>query len=648
MSMAQTTTEQDSSGLSRCPQCKSALPPQAMFCGSCGERIDKRATRSLMENDSDMTARYRITSLVRRRSSVSLLFAFDNQQQRPVAIRDLDLSTLDEETRATITEAVKREYDLLRRQHMPYTMPVIDLRHSQGHVYLVTGWPNSETHTQLHTLQDLLQSGAGLPDERVTLDWITRLCFALEYLHRHKIVIGNLDPQTIILSDDSYQSQLSLMVSWLPASVRDLLPTPSIAAPDPFIAPEAMLEKAVASSDLYSLGAIFYLLLTGQPPADANTRLRQQRRLRSPRELNPRVSSGVDAFVTRTLALEPVERYPNASAMIAALTELKNKRSGYKMAQVKTAFSPADTEQGSDEDEDWYLEETVTITPLKGGRGPSEAPLPLAPPATSAPYAPMPSATPQQAEEPLPPPASAMPSPMPVPFEDFEIDLSNDVEAESAVASQPQHQAPGRKGWKKRVTGLLPSIGTPQEQTTTNVEKTPRTKSQPSWFKRLQEFFLGEQQHTTASAATIETPMRVQPDQTYAIRIRLLGRDRPSIPLTPGEGSLGRKKATQQGLSALIEGEIVYIEVRSVLYQSFAYIVQQAGVTIPAPGYAAEITIPMQALASGPSGRRDRLHIFFLDDQRRPLYEKPFVVEIFVSHLVQSGREGHNVLTIPL
>ena len=622
-----------------------------MFCGSCGERIDKGTTRSLMEEDSDITTRYRIASLVRRRSHVSLLFAFDNQQQRPVAIRDLDLNDLDEETRATITEAVKREYDLLRRQHMPYTMPVIDLRQSQGHLYLVTGWPDSETHTQLHTLQDLLQSGAGLPDERVTLDWITRLCFALEYLHRHKIVIGNLDPQTIVLSDDNYQSQLSLMVSWLPASVCDLLPSPSLAAVDPFIAPEALLETPEARSDLYSLGAIFYLLLTGQPPTDANTRMQQmqQHRLRSPRELNPRVSSGVDTLVTRTLALEPVERFQNASAMIAALAELRNKRSGYKMTQVKTSSSPAGTGHNADEDEDWSLEETVTITPLKTGKSTGAARYDAsAPSAASVPHTPPLPAVPREAEEALPPAsASVMPSPIPAPFEDFEVDLTDSADAESAVAGSQPSQAPNERGWRKRVTGLLPVIGTPREQATTNVEKTPSRKNQPSWFKRLQEFFLGEQQHTTAAAATIETPMRVQPDQTYAIRIRLLGRDRPTIPVTPGESGHERKSATPQGLSALIEGEIVYIEVRSVLYQSFAYIVQQAGVTIPAPGYAAEITIPMQALASGPGGRRDRLHIFFLDERHRPLYEKPFVVEIFVSHLVQSGREGHNVLTLP-
>ena len=121
-----------------------------------------------------------------------------------------------------------------------------------------------------------------------------------------------------------------------------------------------------------------------------------------------------------------------------------------------------------------------------------------------------------------------------------------------------------------------------------------------------------------------------------------MGRDEPT-------SRLGAKKETIfSGLSAMVQGDTVHVEVRSALYQSFAYVVQRADVAIPGRGYAAEVVMPMQAFASGTSGRRERLHIFFTDEVRQPLYEKPFVVEVFVSPLVQSGREGYNVIPIPL
>ena len=220
--------------------------------------------------------------------------------------------------------------------------------------------------------------------------------------------------------------------------------------------------------------------------------------------------------------------------------------------------------------------------------------------------------------------------------------------------------------FKKRITGIFPAIPrlpkppvqtptkptpvvsvppvTPSIKTETEAEADTASAKERTLLKQLQRLILGEQKPVTTAAAIIETPLRIQPNQSYTIRIQLMGRDQPRYP-HPVEAHKGERVG---GLSSLVKGETVYIEVRSALYQSYAYIVQQAAVSLPSQGYAAEVTIPMQPLSNGPNGRRDRLHIFFMDATRHPLYEKPFVVELFISHLVQPGREGHNVLTIPL
>jgi len=170
---------------------------------------------------------------------------------------------------------------------------------------------------------------------------------------------------------------------------------------------------------------------------------------------------------------------------------------------------------------------------------------------------------------------------------------------------------------------------------------TPKKEAAPPWFKQLQRVILGQQQHKIMAAAIIESPLRVQPDQSFALRLHIVGRDEP----TPAPGA--RQGDHPAGLSGLVHGNTALIEIRSVLYQGFAYLVQQTTVTIPAEGYVAEVTIPMQPLSATPGGRRERLHIFFLDEHHRPLYEKPLMVEIFVSPLVKRGQEGHNVLSIP-
>ncbi len=158
--------------------------------------------------------------------------------------------------------------------------------------------------------------------------------------------------------------------------------------------------------------------------------------------------------------------------------------------------------------------------------------------------------------------------------------------------------------------------------------------------QRIQHVFLGERNIT--AAAIIETPLRVQPGQHYAVRINLIGRDEPALP------SGVQEEAPLAGLSALAQGELVHIEVRTAIVQKDVSVVQQVDVYIPRHNYMAEVTLPMHPRSHEPRGQRERVHIFFMDKMYRPLYEKPFVIELFISPLVKCGHEGYYALPIPL
>lgn len=656
MSMAQTKMDLSPIGNPYCPNCKAGLPSGATFCASCGERIINKNVVPLFMHESDIATRYRITSLIRRRPYVSLFFAIDNQQQRPVALREITIRGLSEEARKTACEAIQQEYDLLRREHIASIMPMIDLRHYQGHLYVIAGWPALSSSSekapimQLQTLQDVLQSGIGLPPIQVILTWMEQLCSTLDSLHHHSIILGDLDPQALILSGNNYSSELALMVSWLPAAIRSLRPpSPAISNMTNYSAPEVLLGRPEPASDVYSLGAILYLLLTGVPPDGPTARL--QRRLRSPGEINPRINGRLDEFVMKAIALESEKRYQSMIEMAEALYRLRSrsKRLGAKGA-APAPPAPATEARARPtlannpplqqaKNEDIVNIDTILITPLP------EANL------TAWQAAGAPENTPWPSEDDILNDSEEEEQDLPAPA------LSSQLDEDKATSDNAANAKTSLANtFKKRITGILPVIPLSQTPKTpgkaiskatsralvpAGAIETPGAVKEKSLLKQLKHLIRGEQQHTTAAAAMIETPLRVQPNQPYMIRIKIMGRDQP--------GSLGGQKGIiTGGLSALIEGELVYIEVRSALYQSYAYIVQQAAVYIPAQGYAAEVTIPMQPLASGPSGRRDRLHIFFMDEMRRPLYEKPFVVELFVSHLVQPGREGYNVLPIPL
>ena len=688
MSMLQTTTEHSPSGKLHCPQCNTALPPQAMFCSSCGQRIGKeKKGMAPSEDETDRSKRYRTTSLLRRRPYVSLYFAMDRYQRRMVAIRDIDVSSLDDEAQAKAIESVQDEYDQLRRQPTTLVMPVIDLLVQQNHLLTIARQPVSgrvrehKTRRRLRTLQDFLQSGVGLPAEIVAVNWVSGLCQAVEHLHAQQIVLGDLDPDAIILSDDDEQSQPMLMVSWLPAPIRALLPRISEGEPASatteatgFSAPETLLGKVEAVADVYSLGAILYLLLTGTTP-DNPVQL-MQHPLRSPQELNSRVSSDIDAIVMRALSFEWSERFPSAQALAEALSRQQASRppkgqvtapraggNGNDMqwmdriATIDTLDITREPRSFDGEDDVQRIASIDTVNimrePRSSGGGDDVQRIANI---DTLDITSMSQAELLRWEATQSQMNSRRLSASTVEGSIQQIPETGDVLSTQRRASESSSGDNSEIGvsllsqrFRQRITGILPAIPRLPRQITGMLPAIPRTSgeqtlagSEGSLLKQIQRVVLGEQQHTTAAAAIIETPMRVQPNQQYNIRIRLMGRDEPSNP--PGT----KKGIVPRGLNAQAHGDLVYIEVRSALHENFTYIVQQAAVNIPALGYVAEVVIPMQPFGGQSDGRRERLHIVFMDELHRPLYTRPFVVELFVSHLVQSGREGHHVLPIPV
>ncbi len=624
----------------------------------------------------DVSERYRITALIRRHAYTQLFLAIDNQQQKPVVICDIDVRSLDEDKRAESIKAMQREYDLLRRYRTPHVMPVIDLRYFQGHIFTIAGWPfttESNARQKRYTLQDLLQSGIGLPDEQTAITWIYRLTQAVSNLHSQSIIIGDLDPHTIIVSDESYDGMPALIVGWLPLPIRSLLSPETTHAAHHFTAPEALLGNVEPASDIYSLGALLYLLLTGTAPDEPEQRNRQA--LRTPREINSRVNARVDEVVMRALALEVEDRFEDAEEMADALLQLcattktvHGKASRGKASKQDQAVSnkvDSAPDKTSEEPPDDPEEVTISVTPIQTQLARwymSKIPTGNLKPLEEGGRKPTKEVTTEQETHTIPE-DETVPTADDQANQEAQTTSEEAVEAEEGLVETPTPeplpepipravQATGhdtgeheKRTLRDRITGALPALRrSPAKTPPASSEPTlpAASKEEEPFLKRLQRFFLGEQQRHTTAAALIETPLRIQPNQGYSLRIHLIGRDTPTPP--PG----ARKGAVAAGLSALVQGENVHIEVRSALFQNYAYIVQRADVQIPARGYAAEVTIPMQALTNGRNGRRERLHIFFMDAERKPLYEKPFVIELFISHLVQAGREGHNVLSIPL
>jgi serine/threonine protein kinase len=663
----------------------------------------------VIATSTEITDRYRITSLVRRSPYIQLFLAIDTSHQHPVVIRDIDISNVDDEIYTQALDIVQGEYDLLHRLRIPDVLAASNLHYSQDHLLIIQDWPfplsdDNSTRDAL-TLHDLIQSGIGLPDEETAINWTYRLCSAVQRLHSQQIILGDLDPHVIAVSKKDYDGQLALMISWLPAALRKLLPDAArINNPTSFNAPETQDGNIDPGSDIYSLGAILYLLLTGIAPTRTLEETGEE--IRVPKELNGKISNGVEAVVMQALEIDNAKRFSTVEEFAEALQQLSSNTKTQRLSQkssvhkaVKQVINQKTQEQEAEPVNPEDVETVVIrskdvakarehLERLAAKRSKSQEQheqgdhkksikeqtasfdIPQIPASTTGQEIPIEDqstvtiskkevlagieqAIAQKREqqkatkgEQTPPKAVIA-----LPEEQTTRALTTQVKPD-LVPQERADERPRKHHFLQRFSDVLPAISALASlparlrQTSTALQLLTPTAVVPAQdqplLQRLQHIFIGEQQHNTTAVVLIETPLRVQPHQNYHMRISVMGRDEPGLP--PG----APPDMEVSGLSALARGDRVHIEVHTALIQNYAYILQQADVEIPSKGYAAEVTIPLQAIPDGSGTRRERLHINFTDETKQPLYEKPFVVELFISSHVQAGREGHNVLTIPL
>ncbi|MEC7497785.1 MAG: serine/threonine-protein kinase [Planctomycetota bacterium] len=197
----------------------------------------------------------------------------------------------------------------------PHIVPVYDLGDVQGRPYI------SMKLIEGSTLSSQLQNGH--MDGKSAAKLLIPLCQAVQYAHENSVLHRDVKPSNIMIN---HEGQAFLTDFGLP---KDLRETPTLTRTGAVVGTPAYMPPEQASgqkptldptSDVYSLGAVLYHMITGQPPFVGRTGLEtvlmvMEQDPPSPRSLTRGLDRDLEMIILRCLQKPPDLRYASASAL---------------------------------------------------------------------------------------------------------------------------------------------------------------------------------------------------------------------------------------------------------------------------------------------------------------------------------------------
>ena len=174
-------------------------------------------------------------------------------------------------------------------------------------------------------LYDLLEKYEALPVEIATIVAL-QVARALNHAHFRGVIHRDIKPANIMISKRGEVKLMDFGIAHAD-SLTDLTETGTGLGTPSYMSPEQILgEKLDARSDIWSLGVVFYQMLTGKKPfvEDSQRSVLQKIRLERyvhARKLNPKVPRQLERILARCMAKLPTDRYGTTQALIHELED---------------------------------------------------------------------------------------------------------------------------------------------------------------------------------------------------------------------------------------------------------------------------------------------------------------------------------------
>jgi tRNA A-37 threonylcarbamoyl transferase component Bud32 len=264
--------------------------------------------------------RYHVIEPLGQGGMASVYKGFDNSLERNVAIKIIRADKKEGTEQDAFLKRFQREARALAQLDHPYILKVLDYGEQEGTPYLIMPFVPGGT----------LKARMGHPiPYREAAVLLAPIAQALDYAHHRKIIHRDVKPANILIGESNTPLLSDFGIAKILESEEATQLTATgigIGTPD-YMAPEQWLGKVDARTDIYSLGIVFFQMVTGHLPFSADTPAavllkHMHDPLPRPTSFVPDLPEAVEHVLYKALAKESESRFQDMGAFAEALEKL--------------------------------------------------------------------------------------------------------------------------------------------------------------------------------------------------------------------------------------------------------------------------------------------------------------------------------------